>query len=452
MAEFQPVLLTLPSLSPALVMEVLPYGLTFHRIIVQADGRTHDIVIGPEQPDGHVTQKYTNTIIGRYANRIPVGKHALERNGVRAEFEAQANESPRVSLHGGPSGFNTRTWSLIDITPSSSSPPSLFSKTELAHLSPSNYPSNFGLFRYTSPDGEQGYPGELLVEALVALVPPAEQDKTYLRPGENKTEEEYNLGSIVYVYRAKVNKGVTPVNLTNHWGFNLDASLKENDKLADVRSHTLKMKADRIVARDADSLNTNNFISTSSASAHNHNGKKIGEDYPEAGYDDFYVFQPQKINIPKRLPLSSLTDSLDLVKDLLTPAKNSSQTSQTSSSSSSSRGARTDPVVELASEKSGLKLVFDTNQSGAMFYSNGLSKATSGARKKIHGGSGIKDHGDAYEPGTAAFLEFHDILSAFLDPANKNKEDTLLTSDELYNNYVRCDVMFKEPVPAQRSA
>lgn len=45
----------------------------------------------------------------------------------------------------------------------------------------------------------------------------------------------------------------------------------------------------------------------------------------------------------------------------------------------------------------------------------------------------------------AAFLEFHDILAAFLDPANKDKEDTLLTSNELYHNYVRCDVRYKEP-------
>ena len=44
-------------------------------------------------------------------------------------------------------------------------------------------------------------------------------------------------------------------------------------------------------------------------------------------------------------------------------------------------------------------LVF-LQESGAMFYSNGLSNKSSGARKKIHGGSGIKDHGDAYEPGS----------------------------------------------------
>lgn len=57
MAEFKPVLLTLPSFAPSLALEVpsicspmfqpddnpafqvLPYGLTIHRVIVQPDGR-----------------------------------------------------------------------------------------------------------------------------------------------------------------------------------------------------------------------------------------------------------------------------------------------------------------------------------------------------------------------------------------------------------------------------
>jgi hypothetical protein len=48
-------------------------------------------VIGPESPQDHVTQKYTNTIVGRYANRIPVGTHTLERNGITSNFTAVAN-------------------------------------------------------------------------------------------------------------------------------------------------------------------------------------------------------------------------------------------------------------------------------------------------------------------------------------------------------------------------
>ncbi|EEB88271.1 hypothetical protein MPER_13979, partial [Moniliophthora perniciosa FA553] len=68
---FNPILLTTPSLTPSLALEVLPHGLTFHRLLLQVSGRTHDVLIGPEDPEGHLKMKYTNTIIGRYANRIP---------------------------------------------------------------------------------------------------------------------------------------------------------------------------------------------------------------------------------------------------------------------------------------------------------------------------------------------------------------------------------------------
>lgn len=40
---------------------------------------------------------------------------------------------------------------------------------------------------------------------------------------------------------------------------------------------------------------------------------------------------------------------------------------------------------------------------GAMFYSNAMANPAKGARKKIHGGSGIKDNGDAYGPGCKYF-------------------------------------------------
>jgi len=198
-----------------------------------------------------------------------------------------------------------------------------------------------------------------------------------------------------------------------------------------VGDHTLTIKSDKIVSRDKDSLHTGDYIPTSSAPIHAHSAKKISEGYPEGGYDDFYVFESRPVTDPKRVPLSSFTPEFDLIKDLLAP---------------STKGVNTaDPIVELSSDKSGLKLAFDSNQSGVMFYSNGLADPTKSARKKIHGGSGIQDHGDGYAPGTAAFLEFHDTLTAFLDPTNKDKDDTLLTSDELYHNYVRCDVKFKEP-------
>ncbi|KAG9218721.1 hypothetical protein PLEOSDRAFT_1089196 [Pleurotus ostreatus PC15] len=440
MAEFKPVLLTLPSFAPSLALEVLPYGLTIHRVIVQPDGRTHDLVIGPEAPEDHVGRKYNNTIVGRYTNRIPVGKHILERNGIKSELTAVANENPKVSLHGGPTGFDSLPWEVM------TEKPTLFTPTELVHLTsisgtedPVAASESFAFFRLISPDNDQGYPGKLLVEVLIALVSPGEQERKYRLPGQPiQEQEEFDLGSIVIVYRAKLDSEtpvVSPINLTQHWGFNLDASLKEGPESLSIKDHILTIKADKINGLDELSLSTGSFIAN--APGHTHEKKRVGDNMPSSGYDDYYLFTKSP-TLLRRFAASSLEDpTFDLMKDVLRPTHDPTKPS--------SPPLRGEPVVELSSNKSGLKLVFDTNQSGVMFYSNNLANPATGIRKKIHGGSGKAGTGDGYGPATAAFLEFHDPLTAFLDPKNKDSDnDTLITTGEVYHQYVRADVKFRE--------
>ncbi|KAF7324530.1 hypothetical protein MKEN_00493700 [Mycena kentingensis (nom. inval.)] len=411
-SEYTPVLLTLPSLTPSLALEVLPHGLTIHRFIVQTDGRTHDIVIGPESPEDHAYQKYTNSIVGRYANRIEVGTHAFERKGVKGELTAILNEGKRVSLHGGPTGFDAVEWTKI-------SAPTLFTPKEIAHLPTDG--SDHAFFRLVSADGDQGFPGTLVTEVLIALV---------AAEGSPATEgEEHDLGSVVIVYRAKLEEEgkVTPINLTQHWGFNLDASQKESHTPAglSVKSHSLLIKSSHIANRDGDSL-SRGFLP--SDGPHAHDGKPIGEGYPPMGYDDYYKFaEPGFGVVPTRIPAAGVVSGqVDLLGDLI-----------------KADGTRVETKTELKSAKSGLKLAFDSNQGGLMFYSAAWTDSSKGARKKIHGGSGERGKGDSYDAGCAVFLEFHDPLAAFLDPANKDAEDTLLTSGEVYHNYVRCDVKYK---------
>jgi hypothetical protein len=54
-------------------------------IYLNAIGETHDIVQGPLDWTQHPTPpyKYMNTLVGRYANRIPMkeGGHTIEKNG-----------------------------------------------------------------------------------------------------------------------------------------------------------------------------------------------------------------------------------------------------------------------------------------------------------------------------------------------------------------------------------
>jgi aldose 1-epimerase len=105
-------------------------------------------------------------------------------------------ENPKVSLHGGPTGFDAVMWSTL----SREEKPELFSSAETEQIR--SFPEkSYAVFRLVSPDGDQGYPGELLNEVLIALVP----------------SSTGKLGTVVIVYRSKLNgkvKAVTPVNLT----------------------------------------------------------------------------------------------------------------------------------------------------------------------------------------------------------------------------------------------
>lgn len=398
MSEFVPVQIS----NGPLTLEVLPYGVTIHRFLVKVGEKTHDIVIGPESPAGHKTQKYTNSIVGRYANRIPVGTHKLQRGPYTSSFTAQANENPRISLHGGPVAFDAVVWTKID-------EPTLFTEAELAKLKTLD-PQSYTIFRLTSQDGDQGYPGKLLAETLIALVSGGTSDST-----------EKALGGVTIVYRAKLEDPatVTPVNLTQHWGFTLGASLSEHE--TSIKGHALSLETDHLVVRDSDNF-SKGYAPTSQDVVHNHDGKAIGDNYPAAGYDDYYLLKKGVPSpAPTRVATSSFTPDLDLVGDLIKPEYGRS-------------------IATLTSTASGLKLSFDSNQQGLMVYTNGLSSPNKGARKLAHGGSGIPDHGDSYGPGDAVFMEFHHPLHAFLNPANKDGEDTLLTSDEIYHNFVRCNV------------
>jgi len=219
------------------------------------------------------------------------------------------------------------------------------------------------------------------------------------------------------------------------WGFNLDASLREGP-LPTVKDHVLTLESNQFAKLDSLALPTHEYLPASEHPSHAHNAKKIGDLFPDKSYDDFYLLQnPGTSQIPIHIPLTSFNANLDLIKDVVQPT-NDAQGSAT-------HGKRPRSVAELSSDKSGIKLLFDTNQPGVMFYANGGANPAVGARKKIHGGSGFQNMGDSYSPGTAAFLEFHEPISAFLDPKNKGGNDSLLTTDELYHNYVRCDVRFK---------
>ncbi|HKR85641.1 MAG TPA: aldose epimerase family protein [Terriglobales bacterium] len=149
-----------------------------------------DIVLGYDRLESYLERNpYFGAIIGRYANRIAKARFTL--NGVKYTLAANNGEN---SLHGGRCGFDKQIWTLIDA-----------SQNALA-------------LRYVSPDGEEGYPGELTTTVAYSL-----SEKNELR-----------------IDYSAVSNQDTIINLTNHSWFNLAGAGN-----GDILEHQLQIHARR---------------------------------------------------------------------------------------------------------------------------------------------------------------------------------------------------------------
>ncbi|EMD31495.1 hypothetical protein CERSUDRAFT_100351 [Gelatoporia subvermispora B] len=122
------------------------------------------------------------------------------------------------------------------------------------------------------------------------------------------------------------------------------------------------------------------------------------------------------------------------------------------------------PAVERIEreERTAGGVLVEPAEPGVPFYTNKFANLEKTARKRIYGGSGAV--GDGYESGSAAFLEFHAPLAAWLHPSTPSAavraasaetniadagapddDDTLLAPGELYHNVVRTDMWFCSP-------
>ncbi|MBW8902077.1 MAG: galactose mutarotase [Massilia sp.] len=112
--------------------------------LVPVNGTPREVLLGYEKPADYLTQPgYLGAIVGRYANRIAGASFDLDGQ----HFQLAANEGPH-QLHGGAGGFHRQLWTVASHTAD---------QLELT---------------LTSPDGDQGFPGELSVRATYRVRPP----------------------------------------------------------------------------------------------------------------------------------------------------------------------------------------------------------------------------------------------------------------------------------------
>lgn len=156
-------------------VDVTNFGATVTTITTpDRDGNFADIAFGYDSLEGYVNDNhYIGCIVGRYANRIAGGLVELD-----GKFHQLTVKPGGYHHHGGAIGFNKKVWKSTPVVNDG------FQAVELEYL---------------SPDGEEGFPGNLLVKISYTL---------------------NDQNQLVIDFSAKTDK-TTLLNLTQHTYFNL---------------------------------------------------------------------------------------------------------------------------------------------------------------------------------------------------------------------------------------
>jgi len=212
------------------------------------NGVMADIVLGFESVEPYrssVKKPYLGATLGRYAGRIADGRLTLD--GV--EHVLAKNNGPNHN-HGGVTGFDKVVWVAKQFR-------------------------NGVQFSYTSPDGEEGYPGTLKAQVTYTLT---------------------DANELIIDYRATTDQP-TPINLSNHTYFNLAG--EGSDTALD---HELMIDAEEMLPIDKTSIPTGKIASVAGTPFDFRMSKPVGRDIDQpneqlargSGYDHTFVLNPKK--------------------------------------------------------------------------------------------------------------------------------------------------------------
>lgn len=201
-------------------------------------GKMGDVVFGFANLEGFQQKgnPYFGGLIGRYGNRIAKATFTLDGK----KYTLAANNGVNA-LHGGNKGYDKVYWNIEKQAGDSSLK-----------------------LTYTSPDGEEGYPGTLKMEVIYTLT------------SANELRIEYT---------ATTDKA-TPVNLTSHAYFNLSAGTDST-----ILGHELMIKAAQYTPVDSTLIPTGQIEAVTGGPMDFNTAKPIGRDIEKVsgGYDHNWV-------------------------------------------------------------------------------------------------------------------------------------------------------------------
>ena len=230
-----------------ITVKLINYGATLTSLVTpDRDGKLADIVLGYDDIRGYESDPiFSGCVVGRFANRISNASFELEGK----HYSLAANFEGGHHLHGGEVGFNARVWDAQIV------------KQESA----------VGVaFTLVSHDGEEGYPGRLVVRMKYLL---------------NDNDD------LVMDYYATTDK-TTHINLTQHSYYNLAG----HDN-GDVHKHFVRLYCDHYLPVDENGVPTGEVKSVEGTPFDFRKGARIDRQVAEGRYDHNYVLsmdRPEK--------------------------------------------------------------------------------------------------------------------------------------------------------------
>ncbi len=221
-------------------VHLISYGATLSSVrIPDRKGAVDEVTLGFDTLEGYLNpHPYFGSTLGRVANRIARGRFTLDGK----TYTLFCNDG-RNHLHGGKKGFDRAVWAGAAAE-----------RPGAAVVS----------FSHSSPDGDEGYPGNLDVRVTYALD---------------------DAGALEVAWEARTDRP-TIVNLSNHAYWNLKGAGQ-----GDIKDHEVTIEAERYVPSDKELIPTGEIRDVAGTPYDFRKPKLIGKDIEKAGggYDSCFV-------------------------------------------------------------------------------------------------------------------------------------------------------------------